>query len=36
MTNFNRARELLHDFKGNSYLFGQEVLPQVGKRIAAA
>jgi alcohol dehydrogenase len=27
---------LLHEFKGNSYLFGTDVLPQVGQRVAAA
>ena len=36
MTDFKRARELLHEFKGNSYLFGPDVLPQVGHRAAAA
>jgi len=36
MTDFKKARELLHEFKGDSYLFGPEVLPEVGQRIAAA
>ncbi|MHC4439571.1 MAG: iron-containing alcohol dehydrogenase [Planctomycetota bacterium] len=36
MINYNRARELLREFKGNSYLFGSEVLPQVGQRAVAA
>jgi alcohol dehydrogenase class IV len=34
MTDFTKARELLHEFKGDSYLFGPDVLPEVGKRIA--
>jgi alcohol dehydrogenase len=36
MADFNKARELLHEFKGDSYLFGLDVLPQVGQRAAAA
>jgi alcohol dehydrogenase len=36
MTDFTKAKELLHEFKGNSYLFGPDVLPQVGQRVAAA
>ena len=36
MTDIRRARELLHEFKGDSYLYGQDVLPQVGQRVAAA
>jgi alcohol dehydrogenase len=36
MTNFKRARQLLHEFKGDSYLFGPHVLPGVGQRITAA
>ncbi|TKJ34681.1 MAG: 3-dehydroquinate synthase [Planctomycetes bacterium B3_Pla] len=36
MTDFEKARALLHEFKGNSYLFGTDVLPQVGQKTAAA
>lgn len=36
MTNFKRARQLLQEFKGDSYLFGPNVLPQVGQRVAEA
>jgi alcohol dehydrogenase len=36
MTDFERARALLHEFKGNSYLFGTDVLPKVGQVVAAA
>ena len=36
MTDFKRARELLYKFKGDSYLFGPDVLQQVGSRVAAA
>jgi alcohol dehydrogenase len=36
MADFNKARELLHEFKGDSYLFGPDVLPQVGPKVAAA
>jgi alcohol dehydrogenase len=36
MTDIKKARELLQEFKGDSYLFGPDVLPQVGQRVAAA
>ena len=36
MTDFKKARALLHEFKGSSYLFGADVLPQVGEKAAAA
>jgi alcohol dehydrogenase len=36
MTDFKRARELLYKFKGDSYLFGPDVLQQVGSRVAEA
>jgi alcohol dehydrogenase len=36
MTGFKKAQELLHEFKGDSYLYGPDVLPQVGQRVAAA
>ncbi|MHC4580440.1 MAG: iron-containing alcohol dehydrogenase [Planctomycetota bacterium] len=36
MTDFEKARALLHEFKGSSYLFGANVLPRVGERAAAA
>jgi alcohol dehydrogenase len=36
VTNFIRAQELLHEFKGDSYLYGLDVLPQVGQKVAAA
>jgi len=36
MTDFEKARALLHEFKGNSYLFGTDVLPKAGERVAAA
>ncbi len=35
MTDFEKARALLHEFKGNSYLFGTDVLPKVGQAVAA-
>jgi alcohol dehydrogenase len=35
MHDFDKARTLLHEFKGNEYLYGTGVLPEVG-RIAAA
>jgi alcohol dehydrogenase len=35
MTDFEKARALLHEFKGDSYLFGPGVLPGVGKEVAA-
>jgi len=34
MTDFEKARALLHEFKGDSYLFGPGVLPRVGERVA--
>jgi len=34
MTNFDKARALLRQFKGDSYLFGTGVLPRVGKVVA--
>ena len=36
MTDFEKARALLHEFKGSSYLFGTGVLPRVGEQAAAA
>lgn len=36
MTDIKKARELLHEFKGDSYLFGPDVLSEVGQRVAAA
>jgi alcohol dehydrogenase len=36
MTDFERARTLLDEFKGDSYLFGAGVLPRVGGQAAAA
>ena len=36
MTDIKKAQELLHEFKGDLYLFGPDVLPEVGQRIAAA
>jgi len=36
MTDFEKARALLHEFKGSSYLFGADVLPRVGEQAAAA
>ncbi len=35
MTDFEKARALLHEFKGDSYLFGPDVLPRVGEEAAA-
>jgi len=35
MTDFEKARALLHEFKGNSYLFGTDVLPKTGQVVAA-
>ncbi len=35
MTNFEKARALLHAFKGDAYLFGPGVLPRVGPVIAS-
>ena len=35
MTDFEKARALLHEFKGNSYMFGTDVLPKVGEAVAA-
>ncbi len=36
MTYFDKARALLHEFKGNSYLFGTDVLPKTGQVVAGA
>jgi alcohol dehydrogenase len=36
ITDFTKAKELLYEFKGDSYLFGPDVLPKVGSRVAAA
>ncbi|TFG45226.1 MAG: iron-containing alcohol dehydrogenase, partial [Candidatus Brocadiia bacterium] len=36
MTDFKKAQGLLHEIKGDSYLFGPDVLPEVGQRVAAA
>ncbi len=36
MTDFEKARALLHEFKGGSYLFGANVLPRVGRQAASA
>ena len=36
MTDFEKARTLLHEFRGSSYLFGGDVLPRVGEQAAAA
>lgn len=36
MTDFEKARTLIHQFKGDSYLFGAGVLGEVGKQAAAA
>jgi alcohol dehydrogenase len=33
MNDFEKARLLLERFKGNSYLFGQNVLPQIGEKV---
>ncbi|MFZ2146459.1 MAG: iron-containing alcohol dehydrogenase [Sedimentisphaerales bacterium] len=35
MTDFEKARALLHEFKGDSYLFGLDVLARVGEEAAA-
>jgi len=35
MTDFEKARALLQEFKGNSYLFGTDVLPKAGWAVAA-
>ena len=35
MSDFERARSLLHEFKGDTYLFGAGVLPDVGKVVAS-
>jgi len=35
MSDFDKARALLHQFKGDSYLAGPGVLPDVGGRLAA-
>jgi len=36
MDYFGKARSLLHDFKGDAYLFGTGVLPDLGTRVAQA
>jgi len=36
MTDFEKARALLNEFKGSSYLFGADVLPRVGDQASAA
>ena len=33
MDDFDKARALLHEFKGDAYLFGTGVLPDLGKRL---
>jgi len=35
MTDFDKARSLLKEFKGDSYLFGNSVLPETGKLAAS-
>jgi len=35
MIDFERARALLREFKGDAYLFGTDVLPKVGEQVAA-
>jgi alcohol dehydrogenase len=35
MTGFDKARDLLHEFKGDTYLFGMGVLSQVGAVVAS-
>jgi len=34
MNDFDKARALLHEFKGDAYLFGTGVLSDVRKRVA--
>ena len=36
MNYFGKARELLKEFKGDAYLFGKHVLPDLGERLASA
>ncbi|MBN2593864.1 MAG: iron-containing alcohol dehydrogenase [Sedimentisphaerales bacterium] len=36
MSDFDKARELLRQFKGESYLFGKGILADIGKRAARA
>jgi len=36
MSNFEKARSLLHEFKGDAYLFGAGVLPRVGRTVAGS
>lgn len=36
MNDFDKARALLHEFKGGAYLFGMGVLPDLGKRVDSA
>ena len=35
MAGFDKARDLLHEFKGDAYLFGMGVLSQVGAVVAS-
>ena len=35
MTLVERARELLHTFKGDAYIYGAGVLSRIGERVAA-
>ena len=35
MSDFDKARDLLHEFKGDSYMFGAGVLPRVGEVVAS-
>ena len=36
MNDFDKARALLHEFKGDTYLFGTGVLPGLGKTVVSA
>jgi hypothetical protein len=36
MNDFDKARALLHEFKGDAYLFGTGVLPGLGKTVVSA
>jgi alcohol dehydrogenase len=36
MNDFDKARALLHEFKGDAYLFGAGVLPSIGERVSSA
>lgn len=33
MNNFDKARSLLHEFKGDAYIYGEGVLPQIGELV---